>query len=74
MAGENGQKMHKSRGIRKTENVPSGKDPHTAGLTAKNYFIAGGLKNPGGGRSLVRTVLCRIFPANREKYREFCEF
>jgi hypothetical protein len=26
----------------------TGKDPHTAGLTAKNYFIAGGLKNYGG--------------------------
>jgi hypothetical protein len=28
----------------------------------------------GGGWSLERTVLCIEFPANREKYREICEF
>jgi hypothetical protein len=28
----------------------------------------------GGGGSLKRTVLCRNFPANREKYREFRVF
>src|SRR5208283_2950055 len=31
------------------------------------------VKMTGGGRSHVRTLLRLQYPANREKYREFCE-
>src|SRR5271166_616698 len=31
------------------------------------------VKMTGGGRSHVRTLLRLKYPANREKYREFCE-